>query len=463
MVRRGGRQMIIYEDIEISPELIEILEDYHNQVEKFREQGPLDKVSMAKLEEHFKASHIYHSTGIEGNRLTLQETIFVLTEGIEVRGKPIKESIEVKQLGKAYDFLKELADRDQTIRESDIRSLHELIVGDNKEVSPGSYRKIGVIISGSEHKPTDPLSVPAMMEELVDWINFNIEKNPIIVSTIAHHELTYIHPFKDGNGRISRLLMNLILLKRGYPICNIAREDRPDYFESLSFADIKLYEPLIKMIYKGSHALFSEYKRIQDETTRALEWAEKWGQTEAAVIQKREARELELWQTKMRQIYLEFDRAADLLDQKIQNFAIDTYDYDWNIDLNKFHQLQTKGNAEYTNFFAISFFEKPTEKRIRFMFRFYRNYAKFPNDSKTIPLELNYFDPDEKRYIRISELSWNKKLRIRELYFSEDGKLHVICYDQGSDNEVHTQNIDISNAVKMFYDDVLRNIFLLTP
>lgn len=453
--------MIDYEGIEISPILKSELQVYEKNVKKFRSQGSLDELTLNKLEEHFKASHIYHSAGIEGNRLTLQETVLVLSEGIDISGKPISQSVEVKDLGRAYDYLTKLSREDETIRETDIRDLHRIIVGDNEKVSPGEYRNTGVIISGSEHRPPEPLAVPGLMETLVAWINGNLNNDPIIVASIAHHELASIHPFKDGNGRVSRLIMNLILLKKGFPICNITKEKRPEYYENLTFADVGLYEPLIEMVFGGSFNLFSEYLRINEETDRAKEWAEKWGQTEAAVINKRESREMELWTNRMRQIYLEFERTSDLLDEEIQNLQIETYEYKSEISLDKFRDLKLKGSVEHTNYFSVTFKDKSTDKRERFMFRFFRNWDKFSRESGVIPLELNYFDENELKYIRVGELSWNDKLRVREIYYSEDGILVLRYFDRGCHKEIETEKFSIAEVTKMFFNDVLKNVFHL--
>jgi len=454
--------MIIIDDIELSPDLLEGLKNFHQQIEDFRKQGPLDKIASTKLEEHFKASHIYNSAGIEGNRLTLQETMVVLSDGIDISGKPIQQSVEVRHLGKAYDLLRELSKKGQTLRETDIRSLHSLLIGESPDLMPGEYRKTGVIISGSEHRPPEPIAVPSLMEELVNWINQNIDRDPIIVSAIAQHQFVYIHPFKDGNGRVSRLLMNLILLKKGYPICNITREQRSEYYEILSFADVGLYEPLIQKVYKGCHELFSEYLRIKVETDRAAEWAEKWGQTEEAVVRKRENRELDLWQSRMKQVYLEFERAADLLDEKFQNIDISTYQYSTEIDLDKYQNLKIRGSAEYTNFFSIAFKDQTTGISERFMFRFFRNWEKFQSTSRIIPLELNYFEKEDNRFIRLCEVPWNEKIRLRELFFTDDGLFTVRFYDFGKKGEVENHNKTISKWVQFFFDDVLKNILNLS-
>src|SRR5260370_42155180 len=121
--------MINYEDVEITPETLEQVTAFSQQVEDFRNEGPLDKISLMKLEEHFRSSHVYHSVGIEGNRLTLQETMLVLRDGMDISGKPVKESIEVRLLGQAFDYLQQVAITANPVREADIRSLHSLLIG----------------------------------------------------------------------------------------------------------------------------------------------------------------------------------------------------------------------------------------------------------------------------------------------------------------------------------------------
>ncbi|HEV2498763.1 MAG TPA: Fic family protein [Terriglobia bacterium] len=451
--------MIALEDIEFGEDLREQLQAFAKSVAEFREEGPLDSVSLAKLEEHFRASHVYHSAGIEGNRLTLQETLFVLKEGIDVSGKPLKDSVEVRELGQAFDYLKTLAAKKDTIREADIRSLHSLITKSEKDLSPGEYRNVGVIISGSEHRPPEPLDVPPRMDVLITWINANIDKDPIIVAAIAHHELAAIHPFKDGNGRVSRLLMNLILMKRGYPISNIHREDRPAYYDALSFADVGMYEPLVALIQTSSAGLFAEYVRIRAETKRLAEWAAKWGDKEAQVLRKREARELELWQSRIRQVFLEFQKAAELLDDELGQISISFYDYKNEIDFEKYQNLSERGFIPHANAFSIVFRHQLTGATQRFLFRYFRNFSKFPVPSKIVPLELNHFDQGESRYIRLAELPWAQSIRLRELYFTAAGDFSMRYFNIDTGKEAERTPGTIADAVREFFDDVLHSMF----
>ncbi len=241
----------------LSPDLRQQIKDLQSEIEAFR-NTPLDKIALEKLREHFKTHHVYHSSGIEGNRLTLQETVIVLKEGIDISGKPLKDSVEVKNLGIAFDFLYELINHETPLTETYLKQIHALIIGDDTSLGPGEYRNIGVVIMGSDHTPPEPFEVPIKMRDLFDWIKQNENNNPIIVGAIAHHEMVKIHPFKDGNGRTARLLLNLILLKNGFPICNIKRDERPDYYAALSLADDSEYEPIVEVVTKNCSALLFE-------------------------------------------------------------------------------------------------------------------------------------------------------------------------------------------------------------
>jgi Fic family protein len=463
--------MISYDDIVLSDDLKEHLDIFVNQVIEFRNEGPLDDIALAKLEEHFKAAHIFHSAGIEGNRLTLQETVLVLKEGIDISGKPLKDTVEVKNLGAAFDYLKTLSSSTQTLREADVRSIHSLLIGDDPRLSPGEYRKIGVIISGAEHKPPEPIEVPAQMEILIRWINANLDKNPIIVSTIAHHELVAIHPFVDGNGRVSRLVMNLILMKQGFPICNIRRgePDRPAYYEALSFADVGLYDPLVQLVMGRCSDLFNEYVRIRTETKRMAEWAKKWGSQASTVLLRRESREMELWLSRLRQVFIEFQKAAELLDDQLKNIlGLSFYDYKNEITFEKYQQLVERGSISQANAFSVTFYdERKQRQEERFMFRYRRNWDKFVkperSQDKIIPLELTYFDKATSTYLPLSELEWTDRIRIRDLYFLPDTGEFVVRYFRISDcKEVEKKGMTIYEAAQWFYDDILRNVFGLT-
>jgi Fic family protein len=388
--------------------------------------------------------------------------VLVLKEGIEIRGDKLPDSLEVKNLGTAFDFLNTLANAQQTIRETDIRDLHRLLIGSDPIKGPGEYRKVGVVILGSEHKPVEPFDVPPRMEQLISWLNRNLEKNPIIVAAAAHHELAHIHPFVDGNGRVARLLMNLILLRHGVPICNIKRgPEKATYYEALSFADVGIFESIVKTVLDGSSELFSEYVRIRDETKRMADWSQRWGNRERETLLRRESREMELWKSRVKQVFLEFEKATELLNDNLQQLQIAFHDYNNEISFEKYQQLQERGQVPQANAFSISFVHNDG-RRARFMFRYFRNRAKFRINQRFIPFELNYYNEEDKSYTRLADLSWAKPIRVRELYFNPEGEFVLRWLNLQTNEEIEKKGGTIAEAVQWFFDDVLKHHFSLS-
>lgn len=444
----------------LSPDLTQKIKNLESEINEFR-QTPLDKIALEKLKEHFRTHHIFHSAGIEGNRLTLQETALVLKEGIDISGKPLKDSIEVKNLGLAYDFLNELAEQNVQITENYIRQIHKLLIGDDASLSPGEYRNIGVIITGSEHRPPEPFEVPIKMMELVEWIRENETQNPIIVSAIAHHEFVKIHPFKDGNGRTARILLNLILLKKGFPICNIKRDERPAYYDALSLADSGHYEPIIEIVAENCTNLFSEYTRIKDESNRLKEWALKLGNRDYQSRLAKAKTEFELWQNKVNQIKLEFKQAVTILNESIQSYYISFYEYP-PLTLEKYQQLKSTGIAAGTNFFSIRIHNNDTDRIIvTFMFRFFRSNNKYPLCPNVIPLELNYYNKEKDDFEFIGFYEHSKVINLRAFFVNDHGEL-IIRYvnpDEENPNYEHEINDErLTDTVMKFFQKVFEKI-----
>jgi Fic family protein len=444
----------------LSPDLMQEIKNLQNEIEEFREQ-PLDEIAVEKLREHFRTHHIYHSSGIEGNRLTLQETLLVLKEGIDISGKPLKDSIEVKNLGIAFDFLFELVNDNVEITENYLKQIHSLIIGDDQTKSPGNYRNIGVTITGSDHKPPEPFEVPIRMRDLFDWIKANENENPIVLGAVAHHEMVKIHPFKDGNGRTARLLLNLILLKKGFPICNIKRNERADYYNALSFADGGEYEPIIEVVAKNCTELFAEYIRVRDESNRLKDWAKRIGAKDTQQRLAKHKAEYELWLNKVNQIKLEFKQVASVIDENIETYYVSFYEYP-PITFEKYQQIKEKGIAAGTNFFSIRFHNNDTNRIVAtLMFRFFRSNNKYPLTPNAIPLELNYFDADSKDFKFIGYSDFSESISLRAFYISNDGKIIVRYANSDKLNprwEKDYENENLYQVVQTFFENIFESV-----
>lgn len=216
-------------------EILVRLEEKKAQLDAAR---PLPPGVVAKLKEHFDVEWTYHSNAIEGSTLTLAETRLVLLDGLTVAGKSLREHLEAINHKHAIDFVEALAAKAEPITEHSIRQTHALILRTIDDENAGAYRKGQVYITGSTYVPPVAIGVPPLMQELMAWINSAeaVELHPVERAALAHFRLVHIHPFIDGNGRTARLLMNLILIREGYPPAVIRRERRPEYYDALDRA-----------------------------------------------------------------------------------------------------------------------------------------------------------------------------------------------------------------------------------
>lgn len=243
--------------------IIDLGDNYFNEVDKLKREldnkRPIPKETLRSLEESINLEWTYNSNGIEGNTLTLRETQVVL-EGITVGGKSIKEHLEAINHEKAILYLNDLVKENNPITEWNIKSIHQLILKDIDDENAGRYRRENVTIKGATHIPPDYLKVPELMEKLVlNYENWN-DFHPIIQAALLHGELVKIHPFVDGNGRTSRLLMNLDLMNHGYNPVIIKKENRLEYYESLDKAHTTGdYTDFVKLITKLEIEILKKY------------------------------------------------------------------------------------------------------------------------------------------------------------------------------------------------------------
>lgn len=200
---------------------------------------PIDLVT--NLDEWFKVEITYSSNAIEGNTLTRIETAEVIERGTSavISGKPLKDQLEAINHARALEFIKELATRikgHQFITEQDIKAIHKIILTGIRDDWAGKYRNTDVFIRGSNTEFPRPSAVSYAMQEFVSWLQGVQDEHPVRIASSAHFKLVSIHPFSDGNGRTSRLLMNLILLMYGYPMAVIRNEDRVAYLATFDNA-----------------------------------------------------------------------------------------------------------------------------------------------------------------------------------------------------------------------------------
>jgi len=205
-------------------------QNLEQKLKELNSHRPIPNSILLKIRQHFQIEMTYNSNAIEGNTLTLKETAWIIQEGITIKGKALKDHLEAKNQKEALDFLYELIDSEKqnTISERLIREIHHLIVKETDSDIAGKYRE---------------------MQNLIKWIKANKNKlHPVELATIVHHKFTYIHPFWDGNGRVSRIIINIFIMQAGFPLAIILKNDRKRYYRVLSEADKSNYSPFCEFV-----------------------------------------------------------------------------------------------------------------------------------------------------------------------------------------------------------------------
>ncbi len=203
---------------------------------KWQALRPLNSAQLKKMQAFFKVEYTFESNRIEGNTLSLQETGLVVNEGLTISNKPMREHLEAINHAEAVDLIVELAQRREDLSRSSLLELHALVLRGIDREGAGRYRSVPVRISGSRHEPPQHYLLDKLMEDY--FLHYRSQlgaMHPVVLAAEMHERLVSIHPFIDGNGRSSRLVMNLILLRNGYTIANLKGDNnsRLAYYQAL--------------------------------------------------------------------------------------------------------------------------------------------------------------------------------------------------------------------------------------
>lgn len=203
---------------------------------EWESKKPLNDTQLRKMREYFDVTYTYDSNQIEGNTLTYQETHLVVNEGVTIGGKSMREHLEAINHYEAIDFISDVVKKNEPITERLFKEIHYLILKGIDRSNAGVYRSVPVMIGGSKHISPEPFLVEKQMEEVFDFYLENRNKlHPVILAADMHEKIVTVHPFIDGNGRTSRLMMNLILLMNGFTIASLKGDydSRMRYYAAL--------------------------------------------------------------------------------------------------------------------------------------------------------------------------------------------------------------------------------------
>jgi Fic family protein len=226
--------------------------------ERLDAMRPVSRAALLALQQSYDVELTWTSNAIEGNTLTLRETAELIEHGITVGGKPLRDHLEAVDHYAAVLWMRELAAKTTPIDEAAVRELHRRIVARSQPEIGGIYSTLPRRIAGSPVIFPNPAKIPQLMKEYGEWLG---KAGPAPAAGFeAHYRLVAIHPFADGNGRTARLLMNLLLLREGYPPVAVRPEDRKTYLDTLEQASVRDdLKPFQNFMHRRLDATLEEY------------------------------------------------------------------------------------------------------------------------------------------------------------------------------------------------------------
>lgn len=266
--------------------ILESIAQLQYEVEALR---PFSREVEDRIFQKFRLDWNFHSNAIEGNSLTYGETVSFLMHGLTAKGKPLKDHLDIRGHNDAITILWEMVQTDTVLREMDIRELHRVILVEpyttqartadgiavQKRIQLGEYKTMPnhvLTATGAMHYYATPEETPARMRDLMDVYQIaqhDERVHPLVLAAWLHHEFVNIHPFDDGNGRMARLLMNLVLMKKHYPpiVIQQAKNERNAYYDALSQADVGDLHPFIEYLAERlQHSLDIQLRGARGES-----------------------------------------------------------------------------------------------------------------------------------------------------------------------------------------------------
>lgn len=351
-----------------------------SRVRDLRGKGALDAEALKQIYRYFRIKNIYNSNAIEGNVLDVGETRLVVEQGLTITGKPLRDQAEAKNLSAALDLLEGLATSDtRAITEADVRQLHALVLKGISDENAGKYRTVHVEISGSKHKPADPFQISHEMEVFAKWLNAAsvpaerfLSADGLISALVAHTWFVTIHPFIDGNGRVARLLLNLLLMRYGFPIAIITREDRLRYYDALEDAQSTNLTPFGELVIECEQESIEEYESAVSEQQQRGDWARVVAARFSADELTRTANGYEVWKSAMELLRSYFRQTTELINRAAPLGHVYFNDFGM-LEFEKYLSLLKGESAKRTWLFRIDFVQESISgqsRNARYLFFF---------------------------------------------------------------------------------------------
>jgi len=351
------------------------IEKVIDELNEKRDKG-LSPEMLNNLKKQLLIKQVYHSNAIEGNKLSLRETELILN-GMVINERPLKDEIEARSLANATDYLYRLIDGREPLTKRTLLELHGLVMKEIPNINAGQFRKEEVHIKGSDHKPPHFSDVELHVDELFQWMNRNSHKYPpLIMVTILHHWMTWIHPFSDGNGRVARLFLNFFLLQKGYPEIIIKISDRDSYYNSLINGDKGELTELIELFADNIRESISIYEELINEDQRQKAWLAKYKEISKEKYEDAKSKhsyDYEVWKNQMSVFKALLKKSILDIGKLLKNLDVTYKDYDI-ISFSQYLDILEDRKVSNTWYMSLKIYDTKSKESLTLVFYFERLY-----------------------------------------------------------------------------------------
>jgi Fic family protein len=436
-------------------ELFAQIEEYNAIVNKARDDNQgLSPETIKNIERQFFVDRVRHSATIEGSTLDRRETLHVLATGHIIEGKR-RPSEEIRNLGAALEMVADLVGAD-VVREIDLRTIHAKLL-EGLDVCAGQYRPHNVSISNAKYRPPEHFDVPRLMHQLVTKMQSPPSgTSGFTLGVYAHWALARIHPFVDGNGRMARIVQDLIFLRHRLVPAPVPYQEMDDYYDSLEQADEGKTAPFLELIAQATLETLRKYRAAIEEIKQTDDWLGHLISHASASIRDTEHSIFTRHTQKMAEIRDTFQSIAERISELLPEFTCQLKQHG-GIDFNQFREIKNTGRSQRTWDFGLSF--ALGDRRVRFIF-WYGRYWPHPGDTERL-LDRNpvlLASIEEAGTYRTLDDTQEEKISLRAIAI-RSGEFVRIRYHPVDDLYEFDSLISASQICRDFITEVVRGKF----
>jgi Fic family protein len=438
-------------EIEVSGDVLTLLTQVDENIGRVNELRPFSPEVNLKIRNAFLPDRVTATLNIEGIAATRRQTLAIM-DALVVSQQVAKEDQEIANALRADEFVLNGHESGAEFSLGFIREINHLVLQEVGRTA-GEIRKEEVAIAGAQFVPPAPLDLTPLLTEFVERYNDeSVYQHPIVQAAWAHHQLSYIHPFLDGNGRTARLVQDFALLQRGMFPIGVPSSQRDEYYNALQQADAGKWDDIVSLLARNELITLAKIEGIAKESMERVRWITRL----ASVANERKTgalyKQYVVWKNRVEQIRDAFCRASLELDQS--TYVVGATERWWEtIEFDEWTQLIKTGRRPgFTWCFSILFFidGEPFYKLIAFFARHRRESADFTDLRGIVSLQftgLSARDQERPDFVNFAD----PDIRIREMLYYED-TLHVAYADPKG--LAYRDDLTVEDVIRDVFEDV---------